>query len=86
MANNLDSIGAARPSSVRRSRVIGSGHRSALAKFLVLLGMSLVLLAEFRRASAAARRYDALRYGGARDDGIAGADIARRVFKEFYSK
>jgi hypothetical protein len=77
MANNLDAIGAARPSRVRRSRVIGSGSA---------LSMSLVLLAEFRRASAAARRYDALRYGSARDDRMAGADIPRQVFEELYSK
>lgn len=45
-----------------------------------LLGM----LAEFSRAAAAAHRYEDLRYRSA-DGKIAPADIARRVFEEFYS-
>jgi hypothetical protein len=83
MANSLESIGAAKPSSLRGSRGIASGHGPAVSTFLVLLAMFLALLAEYRRASAAAHRYDALKYR-ARDD--AGADIPRQVFDEFYSR
>lgn len=79
MAKSLDRIRAARPSRVRSSRAIAREEPAAFA-------MLRVLLAEFGRARAAARRYHALRYGSARDEGIAAADIARQVFKEFYSK
>jgi predicted N-acyltransferase len=44
--------------------------------------------AEFRRAIAAERRYDELRRkdaAGLALEGIAGAEIPRRVFEEFYS-
>jgi hypothetical protein len=83
MANSLESMGAAKPSSLHGSRGIERGHGSAVSTFLVVLTMFLVLLAEFGRAKAAARRYDDLRYG-ARD--AAGADIPRQVFEELYSK
>lgn len=52
-----------------------------------LLGWSflVVLLAEFRRASAAAQRYQDLRYRSA-CHGYTGLDgIPARVFEEFYS-
>jgi hypothetical protein len=42
----------------------------------------LATLAEFTRATAAAQRYDDLRYRSA--GGIAPADIPRRVFEELY--
>jgi hypothetical protein len=42
------------------------------------------MLAEFRRAAAAAQRYEDLRYRSAHGK-IAPADIPRRVFEEFYS-
>jgi hypothetical protein len=38
-----------------------------------------------RRAVAAARRYEDLRYGSRCHEGIAPADIPRRIFEEFYS-
>jgi hypothetical protein len=82
MANSLESMGAAKPSSLRGSRGIERGHGSAVSTFLVLLTTFVVLLAEFRRASAAARRYDDLRHGRE----VAAADIPRQVFDELYSK
>jgi hypothetical protein len=45
----------------------------------------LAMLAEFRRAAAAAQRYDDLRYRSAGTGRIATADFPRRVFEEFYS-
>jgi hypothetical protein len=42
------------------------------------------MLAEFRRAIAAAQRYDDLRYRSAGRGAIAPADIPRRVFEELY--
>jgi hypothetical protein len=45
----------------------------------------LAMVAEFGRATAAAQRYEELRYRSARDGRIAPADIPRRVFEEFYS-
>jgi hypothetical protein len=69
---------AARASSVRGIRQIRNGHSLARIIFAVIL-------AEFRRAVAAARRYEDLRYGSGRHEGIAPADIPRRVFEEFYS-
>ncbi|MEH2626022.1 hypothetical protein V1292_004077 [Bradyrhizobium sp. AZCC 1719] len=45
----------------------------------------LTLLAEFRRALAAARRYENLRYGCAYHDALAPAEIPRRIFEEFYA-
>jgi hypothetical protein len=70
--------GAARASSVRGTREIRNDHWLGL-------GILAVVLAEFRRAVAAARRYEDLRYGSGRHEGIAPADIPRWIFEEFYS-
>jgi hypothetical protein len=43
-----------------------------------------VILTEFKRARAAARRYDDLRYRSACQEGIAAARLPRRIFEEFY--
>jgi hypothetical protein len=46
------------------------------------------VIAEYRRAVAAERRYDDLKRMGATAlarEGIAPADISRRIFNEFYS-
>jgi hypothetical protein len=43
------------------------------------------MIAEFRRANAAARRYEDLRYRSGRAGGVPTEDIPRRVFEEFYS-
>lgn len=43
------------------------------------------VITEFGRALAAARRYKTLRYSRARHDGLASADIPRRIFEEFYA-
>jgi hypothetical protein len=67
----------ARASSVRGIREIRNGHRSG--------GILVVFLAEFGRAVAAARRYEDLRHRSACCGSIAIADIARRIFEEFYS-
>jgi hypothetical protein len=51
-------------------------------------GHTAVLLAELGRALAAERRYHALKHGGAAaraDDGLATADVARRIFEEYYA-
>jgi len=85
MADSFESIGAAQPSGVHSGRRRESGQYSALSMFLVVVTMSLVLVAEFRRATAAARRYEELRYGRARAKSLAGADIPWQVFREFYS-
>jgi hypothetical protein len=45
----------------------------------------LAMLAEFRRAAAAAQRYDDLRYRSAGSGRIAPADLPRQVFEELYS-
>jgi hypothetical protein len=44
----------------------------------------LAILTEFRRALAAARRYETLRYGRAGQEGLAPADTPLRIFDEFY--
>jgi hypothetical protein len=44
------------------------------------------ILAEFGQALAAARSYESLRYGCANRDGLAHADIPRRIFEEFYAR
>lgn len=44
-----------------------------------------IILAEFGRALAAARRYESLKYGRARHEGLAAADTPRRIFEEFYA-
>jgi hypothetical protein len=44
-----------------------------------------IILAEFGRALAAARRYESLKDGRARHAGLAAADIPRRIFEEFYA-
>jgi hypothetical protein len=69
---------AARASSVRGIRETRNGHSLGRIIFAVVL-------AEFRRAIAAVGRYEDLRYGRGRHEGIAPADIPRRVFEEFYS-
>ena len=46
-------------------------------------GAQTFILAEFRRASAATRRYEDLRWGSGRCQGIAPADIPPRIFEEF---
>jgi hypothetical protein len=43
------------------------------------------VVAEFRRACAAAQRYEDLRHRSAARGSIAPADIPRRVFEELYS-
>jgi hypothetical protein len=68
----------ARASSASGIRETETRHRSAL-------GILLVILAEFRRANAATRRYEDLRYGSGRREGIAPADVPPRIFQEFYS-
>jgi hypothetical protein len=45
----------------------------------------LAMLAEFRRAAAAAQRYEDLRYRSAGTGRIAPGDLPRQVFEEFYS-
>jgi hypothetical protein len=45
----------------------------------------LAVVAEFGRATAAAQRYEDLRYRSAWHGRIAPADIPRRIFEEFYS-
>jgi hypothetical protein len=45
-----------------------------------------IILAEFRRALAAARRYDELRYGAAGPGRVAPGEIPGRVFEEFYAR
>jgi hypothetical protein len=42
------------------------------------------ILAELRRALAAARRYENLRYGRSGHERLAAPDIPRRIFDEFY--
>jgi hypothetical protein len=49
------------------------------------LELCAVVLAEFRRAIAAARRYEDLRYRSGGQQGRAHADSPRQVFEEFYS-
>ena len=70
--------GAARTSSVRGIPEIRNGHWLGRTVFAVVL-------AEFSLALAAARRYEDLRYGNGRHEGMAPADIPRRVFEEFYA-
>jgi hypothetical protein len=69
---------AARASSVRGTRESRNGH--SLGRILVA-----VVLAELRRAVAAARRYEDRRYGSGRPEGMTPADVPRRIFEEFYS-
>jgi hypothetical protein len=61
----------------RSTREIARGHWSGHG----ILG---VTLAEFRRAMAATRRYEDLKYRAACREGIALAAIPQRVFDEFY--
>jgi hypothetical protein len=44
-----------------------------------------IIIAEIGRALAAARRYESLKYGRARHEDLAAADIPRRIFEEFYA-
>jgi hypothetical protein len=77
---------AARASSVRGTREMRNGRSLGRIPFAaVLVELCAVLLAEFRRAIAAARRYDDLRYRSGGHEGRAHADSPRRVFEEFYS-
>jgi hypothetical protein len=69
--------GAAAPIALGRGRTFeGVQFMPSGPNFL------LATLAEFARATAAAQRYDDLRYRSA--GGIAPADIPRRVFEELY--
>lgn len=75
-------MGAAGTSSVRRVREVQKGQWSGR-------GLFLVVLAEFKRAVAAAQRYTELKRIDATTltrDGITPADIPRRIFDEFYSR
>lgn len=68
-------------SSVRSVREVQKDHWSGR-------GLFLMVLAELKRAVAAAQRYAELKRVGAATltrDGIAPADIPRRIFNEFYS-
>jgi hypothetical protein len=67
---------ATRASSAHGIPRTGNGHRSGP-------GILVVVLAEFRRGVAAAQRYE--RYCSACDEGVAPADIPRRIFEEFYA-
>ena len=69
---------AARASSVRGIREKRNGHSLGRIVFAAVL-------AEFRRAIAAVGRYEDLRYGSGRHEGVEPADIPQRVFEEFYS-
>jgi pimeloyl-ACP methyl ester carboxylesterase len=60
--------------------------KTAGIPILLIHGWSQSLLAEFRWALAAARRYEDLRYGRARQASRAPADIPRRIFAEFYAR
>lgn len=44
-----------------------------------------ILRTEFARARAAVQRYESLRFGRARHENLPPADIARRIFDEFYA-
>jgi hypothetical protein len=62
-----------------------AGFRSC---FRPVEDVAAVLISEYRRAVAAGRRYDELRRMGCPTPvrtGVASADIAHRVFEEFYS-
>jgi hypothetical protein len=48
-------------------------------------GVFSIIRAEFRRALAAMRRYETLRYGDASREGIASTEIPRAIFDEFYA-
>jgi hypothetical protein len=77
---------AARASSVRGTRELRNGRSLGRILFpVVLAGLFAVVLAEFRRAVAAVRRYEDLRYGSGRHKEMTHADLSRRVFQEFYS-
>jgi hypothetical protein len=68
----------ARASSARGIRDTETRHGSTL-------GILLVIVAEFRQARAATRRYEELRWGSGRREGIAPVDIPPRIFEEFYA-
>jgi hypothetical protein len=77
---------AARTSGVRGTRESRNGHSLGRILFAVALAeLFAVLLAEFRRAVAAARRYEDLRCGRGRHKDMAPTEIPRQVFQEFYS-
>jgi hypothetical protein len=69
---------AASASSVNGTPETGDSHRSGP-------GILVVMLAELRRALAATRRYEHLRYRSACAGRVAPADIPRQLFEEFYS-
>jgi hypothetical protein len=62
-----------------------SGIREAREVPWPELGILAVVLAELGRAVAAAQRYEDLRYRSACHEGMAPADIPRRILAEFYS-
>jgi hypothetical protein len=62
-----------------------SGIREIERGRLLGWGFLVVLLAEFRRARAAAQRYQDLRYRSACYGYPGLADIPARIFEEFYS-
>jgi hypothetical protein len=64
-----------------REAVTSRGHFIPLR----MPGLLWVLLTEFRRAHAAAQRYERLRNGLARQEKLASANIPRRIFAEFYA-
>jgi hypothetical protein len=70
--------GAARASSVRR---IGEARSGRWSRF----GILVIVLSDFRRAVAAAQRYEDMRYRSACPGRAAPTDIPRQVFEEFYS-
>ena len=72
--------------------VVGAANRATANGVHVRLMPGLerlsTVIAEYRRAIAAERRYDDLERMGAKElarEGIATADISRRIFNEFYS-
>jgi hypothetical protein len=48
-------------------------------------GFFSIFRTEFRRALAAVRRYEQLKYGRARHENLAPSDVARKVFDEIYA-
>jgi hypothetical protein len=58
--------------------------RVVQANFLARLKLLATILAEYRRAIAAARRYDELKLH--RESAVRRHDIPRRIFEEFYSQ
>jgi hypothetical protein len=78
-------LGGALPAGVGRLRVIGRARRRV--QVVPSRGRNYLadLLAEFRRGTVAAQRYESLRYRGAGHGRMAPDDIPRRIFEEFYA-